>query len=203
MTRARSALATATVLLSLAACTPSNAAPDAHRPPVPKPTPITPTPSPAPSPTGLHVVHTPRTVVDDMHLHAGQCHARTAATGQPLPDPACTPGAIDPAVTQANIHTTICVRGYTATVRPPQTLTAPAKRAAMAEYGITAGNELDHLVPLELGGASATSNLWPQVGPIPNPKDSVEGTLRAAVCSGRLTLTQAQQEIARDWTVVK
>ena len=29
-----------------------------------------------------------------------------------------TPGAIDPRVTQDNIHETICVRGYTRTVRP-------------------------------------------------------------------------------------
>ena len=36
-----------------------------------------------------------------------------------LPDPALTPGAVDPGITQANIQSTVCVKGYTKTVRPP------------------------------------------------------------------------------------
>lgn len=36
-----------------------------------------------------------------------------------LPRHDLTPGAIDPRVTQSNIRSTICRRGYTATVRPP------------------------------------------------------------------------------------
>lgn len=189
-------------LLALAGCHPFS--PDAHRKPTPTPTPVTSSPAPSPGTGGLHVVHTPQTLVDDMHLTPGACHVRKAAGGQPLPDPACTPGAIDPAVTQANIKQTICVRGYTSTVRPGLNLTAPAKRASAAQYGETTGSgEYDHLVPLELGGASATSNLWVQPGPIPNGKDSVENTLNQAVCAGRLTLAQAQQEIAADWTVAK
>lgn len=193
-------LLAAVALLSLAACTPSAASTDAHR----KPTP-TPTVNPTPASGGLHVVHTPGVVVDDMHLKAGQCHARGTTATTVLPDPACTPGAIDPAVTQANIKTTICVKGYTSTIRPPLSATGPAKRASMADYGITnaATVEYDHLVPLELGGASATSNLWPELGATPNPKDNLESTLRAEVCSGKLTLAAAQQEIAANWTTAK
>ena len=59
------------------------------------------------APAGLRLVHSPGVVTDDAHLTPGQCHIRQAAGGDPLPDPACTPGAIDPAVTQANIATTI------------------------------------------------------------------------------------------------
>ena len=40
-----------------------------------------------------------------------------------LPDPARTPGALNPEVTQATIGATICVRGWTQTVRPPQAYT--------------------------------------------------------------------------------
>src|SRR5947209_1950760 len=52
-----------------------------------------------------------------------------------LPDPLCTPGAIDPRVTQANIRTTICVSGYTATVRPPVSYTNALKARQIDEYG--------------------------------------------------------------------
>ena len=55
-------------------------------------------------------------------------------------------------------------------------------------------------MPLELGGANATSNLWVQPGPIPNLKDKVENRLRSQVRAGQLTLAEAQQAIATDWT---
>src|SRR5262245_34240655 len=82
-----------------------------------------------------------------------------------LPDLACTPGAIDSRVTEANIRSTICRRGYTTTVRPPLTVTDLIKRERMAAYGLTGqaqkSFELDHLVPLELGGAPEDrANLW-------------------------------------------
>ena len=76
----------------------------------------------------------------------------------------------------------------------------------MADYGdtgTTSSYELDHLVPLELGGANSTSNLWPEPGGSPNAKDGVESRLRAEVCGGKLTLAAAQQEIASNWTTAK
>jgi hypothetical protein len=54
-----------------------------------------------------------------------------------LPDPRRTPGAVNPAVTQANIDSTICVRGWTRTVRPPERYTESLKRQQMREYGYT------------------------------------------------------------------
>ncbi|MDQ1660268.1 MAG: hypothetical protein QOJ68_248 [Blastococcus sp.] len=153
-------------------------------------------------PSGLRVVHAPGTVSDDAHLTPGQCHARTAAGGAPLPDPSCTPGAIDPAVTQSDIADTICRSGYTATVRPPASDTGRWKIRTYVFYGLDTGTrgEYDHLVPLELGGSNATSNLWIEPGSIPNPKDKVENRLRDEVCAGELTLAAAQQAIATDWT---
>jgi hypothetical protein len=152
--------------------------------------------------SSLHLLHSPGVVTDDEHLTPGQCHARTAADGQPLPDPACTPGGIDPAVTQANIATTICRSGYTATVRPPASDTGRRKIRTYLFYGhdTTTRGEYDHLVPLELGGTNSTSNLWVETGSIPNPKDKEEDRLHQEVCAGNLTLAAAQHAIARDWT---
>src|ERR1700690_3892925 len=52
-----------------------------------------------------------------------------------LPSHLLTPGAFTPAVTQATIHRTICVVGWTATVRPPESHTEPLKVAQIATYG--------------------------------------------------------------------
>jgi hypothetical protein len=62
--------------------------------------------------------------------------------------------------------------------------------------------ELDHLVPLELGGASVAANLWPE--PFGGPqnareKDELENRLRGLVCARQLPLEQAQHEIATNW----
>jgi hypothetical protein len=59
--------------------------------------------------------------------------------------------------------------------------------------------ELDHLIPLELGGSNDLSNLWVEAGPIPNPKDSVENRLHDEVCSGQMSLRAAQEAIAGNW----
>lgn len=131
----------------------------------------------------------------------GACSIRQQG-GQPLPDPGCTPGALNPAVTQATIGATICVAGWTATVRPPTSVTDRMKRESAASYGLTAteAGEYDHLVSLELGGApDDPRNLWVEPGPIPNPKDAVENRLAAAVCSGLVPLDTAQRAIAADW----
>jgi len=130
------------------------------------------------------------------------CHARGSGLYS-LPDPRCTPGAIDPAVTQANIASTICRRGYKRTVRPPESVTEIEKRASMDAYG-DAGPpedyEYDHLIPLELGGAANDPrNLWPEPGASPNPKDLLENRLHALVCAGALGLRAAQREIATNW----
>jgi hypothetical protein len=132
----------------------------------------------------------------------GSCHA--IGTGlDSRPDRACTPGALNPAVTQATIDSTICVGGWTETVRPAESITEQEKAASMAAYGDSGsmGNyEYDHLVPLELGGATNDPrNLWPEPGGSPNPKDTVENELRQKVCDGQLSLAQAQREIATNW----
>ena len=150
---------------------------------------------------GLVKVHDPKQVTYSRTITS--CRFRD---GGQLPDPACTPGAIDPAVTQANIRSTICRSGYTATVRPSASQTDRAKfKVAYVAYQVnhSASSELDHLVSLELGGANDIANLWPEVGKQPNPKDAVENALHRAVCSGTVTLSAAQQAIASDWTTAE
>ncbi len=119
-----------------------------------------------------------------------------------LPDPRCTPGSIDPIVTQGNIRSTICKSGWTATVRPPESQTERFKfGVAYPAYGTPSREktELDHLVPLELGGSNDATNLWPETPPTPNPKDKVENALNRAVCEGRISLVAAQDAIAANW----
>jgi hypothetical protein len=132
----------------------------------------------------------------------GSCHAIGVGLYS-RPDPHCTPGALNPRVTQATIGRTICRAGWTATVRPPEAVSEAEKRASMLAYGDTrpiSDYEYDHFVPLELGGASNDPrNLWPELGGAPNPKDSVENELRRAVCDRRMTLARAQQAIVANW----
>lgn len=139
---------------------------------------------------------------------AGSCRARRGGL-YALPDPRCTPGALNPAVTQSTIATTICHSGWTKTIRPPASITAREKLASMASYGDTAAAsafEYDHLVSLELGGAANDArNLWPEPdyaqphGFYLNPKDRLERALGTAVCARHITLASAQRLIARDW----
>ena len=120
-----------------------------------------------------------------------------------LPDPKCTPGATDPAVTQDNIDSTICISGYTKTVRPPVSVTEPQKLESMKSYGFTdspSNYEFDHLIPLELGGApDDMKNLWPEPHSSSYDKDGFENYLHYQVCSGAMDLQTAQNEIATNW----
>jgi hypothetical protein len=106
-------------------------------------------------------------------------------------------------VTASSIDRTICASGWTQTVRPPESVTEPEKLASMSAYGdpgSPSNYEYDHLVSLELGGAvNDPRNLWPEPGASPNPKDAVENDLHHLVCSGQMSLTEAQHIIATDW----
>ncbi len=143
---------------------------------------------------------------------AGSCNARGSGL-QALPDAHCTPGATNPAVTPATIGATICHAGWTATVRPPVSITNREKLASMAAYGegsATGSFEYDHLVPLELGGAvNDARNLWPEPdypvrsGFYLNPKDRLERTLNRRVCAHTMKLSEAQRLIAHNWVTAQ
>lgn len=112
-------------------------------------------------------------------------------------DPVRTPGVLNPDVTQATIRSTICRRGWTATIRPPVSYTNDLKRRQMAEYGETGSTsdyQEDHLISLELGGhPTDPRNLWPEPYPRASQVDTIENELNAQVCDGSLTLARAQQ----------
>ena len=112
--------------------------------------------------------------------------------------PTLTPGALNPDVTQANIHSTICVSGWTATIRPPPDYTDALKLKQMRQYGETgppSAYEEDHLISLELGGAPRDPrNLWPEPRPRADEVDRIENELNAKVCSGELSLADAQRK---------
>jgi hypothetical protein len=193
--RSAARILAAVALVSLAGCRAVVAGP-ARQPPGPARAPASGSAPAAAGPAGLAAVHDPRRVTGTI---TGTCRYRD---GGKLPDPRCTPGAIDPAVTQANIHRTICVSGYTKKVRPPAEQTDRFKyEVAYPAYGDPRGmrTELDHLVSLELGGSNDAANLWPESPPSPNPKDRVENALHEAVCDGRVSLAAAQRAIAGDW----
>ena len=111
---------------------------------------------------------------------------------------------INPAVTQAAIDQTICVPGWTKTVRPSARYAARIKIKLIRELELPkellTDFELDHRIPLALGGApSALTNLelqpWDEAG----EKDAVEACLSRAVCAGKIGLDEARRRIWGDW----
>ena len=74
-----------------------------------------------------------------------------------VPDPKLTPGDEFEVTVQD-----LCVPGYSKKVRD---VPAEMKREVYGEYGITSHEngdyEVDHLIPLELGGSNSIKNLWP------------------------------------------
>ena len=125
-----------------------------------------------------------------------------------VPDLTLTPGATNPAVTQDNIHQTICVSGWTKTIRPPVSYTNKLKAEQMVAYHYPPGTppssvEEDHLISLEIGGDPRSPlNLWPEpwLGEWgAHRKDVVETKLKRLVCSGALSLETAQTAIRTDW----
>lgn len=141
------------------------------------------------------------------------CRIGHDSAGEPIPDPRCSPGAIDAKVSDSNIKSTVCRKGgYTASVRPPESLTEPMKRKLLAAYGIPASQigafELDHLVDLAAGGASDVRNLWPEPNNfqfftptsfLHNDKDTVESYTYHAICAGKVTVSAVQKAMATDW----
>ena len=123
---------------------------------------------------------------------------------------ACMPSwaqALNPGVTQANIGSTICVSGWSATIRPSTAYTGALKRRLLRQAGIPMSRgsqyELDHWVPLSLGGAPKDpKNLRLQAWAGPEgatAKDVIESAMHREVCRGHVSLEEAQSCMAKDW----
>ena len=147
------------------------------------------------------------------HIKTSPASTVTAGAGESgsseFPNARLTPGAIASSDTD-----TICRSGYATSVRPTGLLWRRLKDEAYARYGLARGQrssisangirvpsyEVDHLVPLELGGdPTSLHNIWPEPLESAKRKDVVENELHELVCSGRMALAQAQGSIARDW----
>lgn len=129
---------------------------------------------------------------------------QTATTGcvrGVVPDKRCSPGAYYSALTTAVICTSAF---HTSDIRNvPQS----EKYAVEREYGMPPGFygrtiEIDHIIPLELGGSNDIANLFPEPGSGAagyRAKDRLENKLHALVCGGQLTLSAVQAQITSDW----
>ncbi|MDD2878040.1 MAG: hypothetical protein PHT60_13425 [Acidiphilium sp.] len=132
-----------------------------------------------------------------------------ARAQSPLPNRVMTPGAVNPAVTAQTIDNTICVRGWTRTVRPPAHYTEPLKKAQIRSYGYEDRRpwhyEEDHLIPLDIGGSPTSPlNLWPEphLGPEQwgsYAKDRLEARMVRLVCRHEISLHRAQSMMAENW----
>jgi hypothetical protein len=109
-----------------------------------------------------------------------------------------TAGVLNPDVKQETINATVCLHGWTKTIRPPTSYTNALKRKQMREYGVggsMSDYQEDHLISLELGGhPTDPRNLWPEPYPRASEVDSIENDLRAKVCAGDLSLDDAQRK---------
>jgi hypothetical protein len=108
--------------------------------------------------------------------------------------PEVTPGAV--LTTDATV---VCVPRYALAARHISTV---SRRAVDRRYDYTphpGAQQYDHLVPIELGGANAVTNLWPQPAAEAKIKDRLENRLHRDVCAGRTSLHAAQTCIRTDW----
>ncbi|MGA2424942.1 MAG: hypothetical protein ABSG07_13135 [Terriglobales bacterium] len=168
--------------------------------------------APAPKNCGQFAINQNDSQPPESKSAPATCKTRTQ-NGKPVPDPNCTPGAINPSITASMLKNsafrTGCIRN--------QATTEEKKRATYGWYkipppasntGETQTCELDHLIPLYLGGADTLVNIWPQCGPDSvalddrffKEKDKVEYYLGQQVRQGNMGLAEAQHGIATDWT---
>ena len=128
-----------------------------------------------------------------------RCEGRHRITGN-LASWTTTPGVVNPVVTQATIGRTICVHGWTRTIRPPSSYTSELKVEQLRAYGLRgppSRYQEDHLISLELGGhPTDPRNLWPEPRPRAEEVDSIENDLNAKICAGEISLDAGRRRIS-------
>jgi hypothetical protein len=106
-----------------------------------------------------------------------------------LPNPKLTPGRV--------------ARGY----EDRRGVTEQMERKVFVRYRLPWSRrpqfKIDHLIPLELGGADSIDNLWPQslrIRPYgTDRKELLTEVLQGRIAKGQMTLEQAQEQIRTDW----
>lgn len=123
---------------------------------------------------------------------------RHSVAGVELPDPKVTPGAV-----RTTSEAELCAKGFT--TKKYRHTTHAMKLTAYARYGQhwdAAEFEVDHLIPLTIGGADDLGNLWPQrAEPRPgyHEKDRLEVRLHSLMCKHKISAKEAQSCIRDDW----
>jgi len=138
------------------------------------------------------------------------------AHGADLPDKIKTPGVVSAYLATQQL----CAKDFR--TKPLRNVSRDKKKFIFTSYGINCimgGKpiektddlslaacktfEIDHLVPLALGGQNSVKNLWPQSysGRPYNAhvKDALENHMRALVCKGRIRLADAQACLMDNW----
>ncbi len=114
-----------------------------------------------------------------------------------LPNSTLTPGA-----TLDVTREELCRSDYTS---PADKIPIALKQQTFDRYGISPdaiGYNVDHLIPVSLGGSNSAKNLWPQSLSGEwnyHMKNRLETTLYKMVCKRSLELEKARQEISTDW----
>jgi len=126
------------------------------------------------------------------------CSSPATPAVAPRTSPPPLIGALNPAVIQATIKTTVCRSGWTATIRPPVKYTNTLKLRQLPKGADPKAYEEDHLIPLSLGGAPKDpANLRPIPLDRAKKDDVVETRLHKQLCAGTITLAQAQLAISQ------
>ena len=86
----------------------------------------------------------------------------------------------------------VCVAGYSKTIRPSVAQIASWKRKHIGHL-VWSDYVVDHIVPLAVGGSPMGANLQLQTLPASKAKDVLENKAHRDLCSGRISLQQAQE----------
>jgi len=121
-----------------------------------------------------------------------RCHVNGSGAFT-APDNACTPGAYR-----------VLSRSAVCTPKDRPGLSAADRREVLSGYGVPGwsgkSGELDHRVPVFLGGLTVEDNIWPERGSIPNRKDALEVLVRRRVCVDRtMRVRTAVRLFLADW----
>lgn len=129
-----------------------------------------------------------------------------------LPDPQLTPGTVNPEIEADTsrdrrlldgVEVNICAPDFRS--KPLRRTTEAMKRAVCREYGSPLDcpdpkkGEIDHLIPLEIGGQDAIANLWWQTSSQYVKDRQVEDKLPKLICDGKISLQDAQRCVSSDW----
>ncbi|HZP48827.1 MAG TPA: hypothetical protein VFB07_09850 [Vicinamibacterales bacterium] len=124
--------------------------------------------------------------------------ALPAIAAAQLPNNYYTPGKAEKVDVKA-----LCSASYDGSSKPASDW---QKAEALTRYGVrpeSFGGELEHLVPVALGGSNDPDNLYPFHGQgeyTLEAKQRLAAKLHELVCDGKISLKQAQDVFKKDWT---